>query len=253
MKIEIIKCLQDNYSYLIIDEKSKSACVIDPSEAEPIIDYVEKNNINLKFILNTHHHFDHVGGNKDLKKKYNSKVVGFSEDKERIPEIDIILKDKEIWKEEKFEAKIFHIPGHTSGHICFNFFNEKLLFTGDTLFSLGCGRIFEGTYKQMFNSLNLIKTFPKETKIFCGHEYTLKNSEFCLMYDKDNKKLKQKIIHNKKRIEEGFPTIPTTLEDELDMNIFLRSDRKDIQRNLNLINSNPLETFSKLRDLKDNF
>ena len=253
MKIEIIKCLEDNYSYLIIDEKSKSACVVDPSEAEPIIDYVEKNNINLKFILNTHHHFDHVGGNKDLKKKYNSKVVGFSGDKERIPEIDIILEDKEIWKEEKFEAKIFHIPGHTSGHICFNFFNEKLLFTGDTLFSLGCGRIFEGTYEQMFNSLNLIKTFPKETKIFCGHEYTLKNSEFCLMYDKDNKKLKQKIIQNKKRIEEGFPTIPTTLEDELNMNIFLRSDRKDIQSNLNLINSNPLETFSKLRDLKDNF
>ena len=253
MKIEIIKCLEDNYSYLIIDEKSKSACVVDPSEAEPIIDYVEKNNINLKFILNTHHHFDHVGGNKDLKKKYNSKVVGFSGDKERIPEIDIILEDKEIWKEEKFEAKIFHIPGHTSGHICFNFFNEKLLFTGDTLFSLGCGRIFEGTYEQMFNSLNLIKTFPKETKIFCGHEYTIKNSEFCLMYDKDNKKLKQKIIQNKKRIEEGFPTIPTTLEDELNMNIFLRSDRKDIQSNLNLINSNPLETFSKLRDLKDNF
>jgi hydroxyacylglutathione hydrolase len=253
MKIEIIKCLQDNYSYLIIDEKSKSACVVDPSEAEPIIDYVEKNNINLKFILNTHHHFDHVGGNKDLKKKYNSKVVGFSGDKERIPEIDIILKDKEIWKEEKFEAKIFHIPGHTSGHICFNFFNEKLLFTGDTLFSLGCGRIFEGTYEQMFNSLNLIKTFPKETKIFCGHEYTIKNSKFCLMYDKDNKKLKQKIIQNKKRIEEGFPTIPTTLEDELNMNIFLRSDRKDIQSNLNLINSNPFETFSKLRDLKDNF
>ena len=253
MKIEIIKCLEDNYSYLIIDEKSKSACVVDPSEAEPIIDYVEKNNINLKFILNTHHHFDHVGGNKDLKKKYNSKVVGFSGDKERIPEIDIILKDKEIWKEEKFEAKIFHIPGHTSGHICFNFFNEKLLFTGDTLFSLGCGRIFEGTYEQMFNSLNLIKTFPKETKIFCGHEYTIKNSEFCLMYDKDNKKLKQKIIQNKKRIEEGFPTIPTTLEDELNMNIFLRSDQKDIQSNLNLINSNPFETFSKLRDLKDNF
>jgi len=253
MKIEIIKCLQDNYSYLIINEKTKSACVVDPSEAEPIIDYVEKNNINLKFILNTHHHFDHVGGNKNLKKKYNSKVVGFAGDKERIPEIDIILKDKEIWKEEKFEAKIFHIPGHTSGHICFNFFTEKLLFTGDTLFSLGCGRIFEGTYEQMFNSLNLIKTFPKETKIFCGHEYTLKNSEFCLMYDKDNKKLKQKIIYNKKRIEEGFPTIPTTLQDELDMNIFLRSDRKDIQSSLNLINSNPLKTFSKLRDLKDNF
>ena len=239
MKIEIIKCLQDNYSYLIIDEKSKSACVVDPSEAEPIINYIEKNNINLKFILNTHHHFDHVGGNKDLKKKYNSKVIGFSGDKERIPEIDIILKDKEIWKEEKFEAKIFHIPGHTSGHICFNFFNEKLLFTGDTLFSLGCGRIFEGTYEEMFSSLQLIKSFPAETKIYCGHEYTLKNSEFCIKYDKNNSALIEKIRSIRKKLEQGYPTIPSTIKEELDCNIFLRS--KDV------------ESFSKLRDLKDNF
>ena len=253
MKVEIIKCLEDNYSYLIIDEDSRQACVIDPSEPEPIINFVEKNNINLKFVLNTHHHFDHIGGNKDLKKKYDVKVVGFIEDKNRIPEIDIPLKDKQVWKYEKFEAKIFHIPGHTSGHICFNFFNEKLLFTGDTLFSLGCGRIFEGTYEQMFNSLNLIKNFPKETMIFCGHEYTVKNSEFCLMYDPNNEKLKRKISENKKKIKEGFPTIPVTLQDEIDMNIFLRSDQKNIQRNLSLIEPTPLETFSKLRDLKDNF
>jgi len=253
MKIEIIKCLQDNYSYLIIDEKSKSACVVDPSEANPIINFIEKNKIYLKFILNTHHHFDHIGGNKELKKKYNAKIIGFEKDKNRIPGIDICLKDKETWKEDKFEAKIFHIPGHTSGHICFNFFKEKLLFTGDTLFSLGCGRIFEGTYEQMFNSLNLIKSFPKDTQIYCGHEYTQKNSEFCLRYDKDNKKLKEKIIINKQKIEKGFPTIPSKLEDELNMNIFLRSDQKDIQRNLNLNNTTSLETFSKLRDLKDNF
>ena len=239
MKIEIIKCLQDNYSYLIIDEKTKSACVIDPSEAEPIIDYVEKNNINLKFILNTHHHFDHVGGNKNLKKKYNSKVVGFAGDKERIPEIDIILKDKEIWKEEKFEAKIFHIPGHTSGHICFNFFTEKLLFTGDTLFSLGCGRIFEGTYEQMFNSLKKIKALPKDTEIYCGHEYTLQNSNFCAAHDSNNSKLKSKITKIKEKLENGLPTVPTILDDEIQCNIFLKA--KDLQ------------TFSKLRDLKDNF
>jgi len=253
MKVEIIKCLQDNYSYLVIDEKSKSACVVDPSEANPIINFIEKNKIHLKFILNTHHHFDHIGGNKDLKKKYNSKIVGFEKDKHRIPGVDIFLKDKEIWKEEKFEAKIFHIPGHTLGHVCFNFFKEKFLFTGDTLFSLGCGRIFEGTYEQMFNSLNLIKSFPKDTKIYCGHEYTLKNSEFCLRYDEKNQKLKEKIILNKQKIKKGLPTIPSILEDELNMNIFLRSDQKDIQRNLNLNNANSLETFSKLRDLKDNF
>jgi len=239
MNIEIIKCLKDNYSYLIIDEKTKSACVVDPSEAKPIINYIEKNKIYLKFILNTHHHYDHVGGNKDLKKKYNAKVIGFEGDKDRIPEIDICLKDRESWKNKNFEFKIFHIPGHTSGHICFNFFKEKLLFTGDTLFSLGCGRIFEGTYEQMFNSLELIKSFSLETKIYCGHEYTLKNSDFCSIHDKENSKLNEKILSIKEKLNKGLPTIPSTLKEELETNIFLRC--------------NSIENFSKLRDLKDNF
>jgi len=239
MNIEIIKCLKDNYSYLIIDEKTKSACVVDPSEAKPIINYIEKNKIYLKFILNTHHHYDHVGGNKDLKKKYNAKVIGFEGDKDRIPEVDICLKDREAWKNKNFEFKIFHIPGHTSGHICFNFFKEKLLFTGDTLFSLGCGRIFEGTYEQMFNSLELIKSFSLETKIYCGHEYTLKNSDFCSIHDKENSKLTEKIISIKEKLNKGLPTIPSTLKEELETNIFLKC--------------NSIENFSKLRDLKDNF
>ena len=108
MKIEIIKCLEDNYSYLVIDEASNSACVIDPSESKPIIDYTEQNKINLKFILNTHHHFDHIGGNKDLKKKYNSKVIGFKKDKNRIPQIDISLDDGEVWKNDKFLLQIYY-------------------------------------------------------------------------------------------------------------------------------------------------
>ena len=239
MRIEIIKCLKDNFSYLIIDEQNNSACVIDPSEASPIIYHVEKFKLNLKFILNTHHHFDHIGGNKELKKKYNLKVIGFEKDKDRIDEIDITLKDKEIWKSDKFETKIYHIPGHTSGHICYHFFNQNILFTGDTLFSLGCGRIFEGTYEQMFSSLQLIKSFPEDTKIYCGHEYTLKNAEFCIKYDKNNSALIEKIKSIKKKLDNGFPTIPTTIKEELDCNIFLRS--KDIG------------SFSKLRDLKDNF
>ena len=125
MKIEIIKCLHDNYSYLIIDEENQTACVVDPGESAPIINYLNKSKINLKFILNTHHHHDHVGGNLELKKKYNSKVVGFIGDKNRIPEIDISLEDNQIWKQDNFEAKIYHVPGHTSGHIAFHFFKEK--------------------------------------------------------------------------------------------------------------------------------
>ena len=239
MNVEIIKCLKDNYSYLVIDEKNQSACVIDPSEAKPIINFIEKNKIHLKFILNTHHHYDHVGGNKELKQKYNTKIIGFEEDKNRIPEIDICLKDRDVWKNNNFEFKIFHIPGHTLGHICFNFFKEKLLFTGDTLFSLGCGRIFEGTYEQMFNSIKLLKSFDLKTKIYCGHEYTLKNSDFCLMHDKKNLKLKEKILLIKEKLNKNLPTVPSTLKEELETNIFLKCDS--------------IETFSKLRNLKDNF
>ena len=239
MKIQIIKCLQDNYSYLIIDESSLDACVIDPSEAKPIIDFVENNKINLTYILNTHHHFDHVGGNIELKKKYNSKIVGFKNDRDRIPEVDILVDDLEIWKKDNFEAKIYHIPGHTTGHVAFHFFKEKKIFTGDTLFSLGCGKIFEGTYEQMFNSLKKIKALPKDTEIYCGHEYTLQNSNFCAAYDTNNLQLKNIVTKIKEKLENGLPTVPTILDDEIQCNIFLKA--KDIQ------------TFSKLRDLKDNF
>ena len=239
MKIQIIPCLHDNYSYLVIDEKNNIACAIDPSEAKPIIKYLEKKNINLKYILNTHHHYDHVGGNQELKKKYNARVIGYREDKDRIPEIDTLVDDQEIWKQESFEAKIIHIPGHTLGHICFYFFNEEAAFTGDTLFSLGCGKIFEGSYEQMFNSLMKIKALPLKTKIYCGHEYTKQNAKFCITHDKNNENLKNKIKIIDKKLENNLPTIPSTIREELDCNIFLRS--------------NKVETFSKLRDLKDNF
>jgi hydroxyacylglutathione hydrolase len=239
MRIEIISCLQDNYSYLIIDETNNNACVVDPSEAKPIIDFLENKDLKLKYILNTHHHFDHIGGNKELKKKYKSIVIGYKNDAHRIPEIDILVEDGQIWKKDNFEAKIFHIPGHTSGHICFHFYKDNFLFTGDTLFSLGCGRLFEGTYKDMFDSLNKIKSLPENTNIFCGHEYTLQNSKFCIKYDPDNLVLKNKIIDIEKKLKNNLPTVPSILKDEINCNIFLKA--KD------------LESFSKLRDLKDNF
>ena len=239
MKIQIIHCLQDNYSYLIIDEKNNIACVVDPSEADPIIKYLENTQIKLKFILNTHHHYDHVGGNQKLKEKYGATVVGYEGDKERIPEIDILVNDQETWKYKNFEAKIIHIPGHTLGHICFYFYKDESVFTGDTLFSLGCGKIFEGTYTQMFDSLMKLKELPNNTKVYCGHEYTLQNSSFCMVHDKNNKKLKSKIKDIKIKLKSGLSTIPSTIKDELECNIFLRS--------------NNVEVFSKLRDLKDNF
>ena len=239
MKIQIIPCLQDNYSYLIIDKKNNTACVIDPSEADPIIEYLENNNIKLKFILNTHHHYDHVGGNEKLKEKYGVSVVGYKGDKERIPKIDILVNDQETWIYENFEAKVIHVPGHTLGHVCFYFYKEQSVFTGDTLFSLGCGRIFEGTHSQMFNSLMKLKELPQNTKVYCGHEYTKQNSNFCIAHDKNNENLKAKIKEIEIKLKNRIPTIPSTIKDELECNVFLRS------RNV--------ETFSKLRDLKDNF
>ena len=239
MEIKIIPCLQDNYSYLIIDKENNTACVIDPSEAEPVIRYLEKNKIKLKFILNTHHHYDHVGGNQELKRKYGANIIGYRGDKERIPEIDILINDQETWIHKNFEAKIIYIPGHTLGHICFYFYKEESVFTGDTLFSLGCGKIFEGTYSQMFDSLMKLKKLPVNTKIYCGHEYTKKNSDFCAVHDINNENLKAKIHDIDMRLKNGLPTIPSTMKDELECNIFLRSSN--------------VEAFSKLRDLKDNF
>ena len=239
MKVQIIPCLRDNYSYLIVDEENNTACVIDPSEADPIIEYLENNKIKLKFILNTHHHHDHVGGNQKLKEKYGASVLGYKGDQKRIPQIDILLNDQETWMYKNFEAKIIYIPGHTLGHICFYFYKEQSVFTGDTLFSLGCGRVFEGTYSQMFDSLMKLKELPQNTKVYCGHEYTKKNSDFCEAHDLNNQNLKAKIQDIDAKLKAGLPTIPSTIQDELECNIFLRS--------------NNIETFSKLRDLKDNF
>ena len=239
MEVEIISCLKDNYSYLVIDKGNNSACVVDPSESEPIIEIIEKKKVNLKFILNTHHHYDHVGGNEILKKKFGAKIIAFKDDKNRIPFVDILLEDNEIWKNLNFEFKVFHIPGHTSGHICFYFYKDNIVFSGDTLFSLGCGRIFEGTYEQMYYSLNKFKELPKETKVYCGHEYTLKNSVFCATYDKNNDELNKKILEVKSKRDRNLPTIPSTIGEELACNIFLRAKN--------------LKDFSKLRDLKDNF
>ena len=239
MKIEIIKCLEDNFSYLLINEKNSDACVVDPGEAKPVLKYIEENKINLKYILNTHHHGDHIGGNKILKDMFKAKILASKDDREKIPMIDIFLYDGQVWKDDIFEFKVIHVPGHTLGHICFYFFNEKIVFTGDTLFSLGCGKVFEGSHKDMFNSLLKLKSLPPVTKIYFGHEYTLNNSIFCSKFDENNSNLNRKIIDIKKKLNNGLPTVPSSIKDELDCNIFLRAKN--------------LKEFSKLRDLKDNF
>jgi len=253
MMIEIIQCLNDNYSYFIHDEISNTVAIVDPSEFIPCDTIISKNYKKLDFILNTHHHYDHVGGNEELKKKYNSKVLGFENDKNRIPQIDTVLKDNQEFKIGTLNFTTIFIPGHTRGHVAFYFKKERVVFSGDTLFSLGCGRVFEGTYKQMFQSLNKLKNLPGETKVYCGHEYTFKNLEFCLKFNPNNDFLKKKKDDIKLSLKNKKPTIPSTIADEIKANIFFRVNDPDVKKAINLENSPDIEIFTKLRDLKDNF
>ena len=253
MQIIPIPCLKDNYAYIINDINSKTVGVVDPSEAQPIITFLKEKKLKLNYVLNTHHHFDHIGGNLELKKIYKAKIVGFDGDKHRIPGISIMLKNNEKWNFGNSTVKILHIPGHTLGHICFFFEKERVVFTGDTLFSLGCGRIFEGDHKQMLQSLNKIKKLPKDTMIYCGHEYSYKNAEFCIKYDNNNINLKNKFIKIKELRSKNLPTIPSSLEEELKSNIFLRCDQNELKTKLNMENCEDFKVFKKIRDLKDSF
>ena len=252
MIVEIIPCLSDNYSYLIYEKETNTISVVDPSDFDACDKVIKKYN-KLDFILNTHHHADHVDGNLKLKKKYSSKVLGFNLDKDRIPGIDILLKENQKFKIGNLEFEVIFIPGHTSGHIAFYFKKERTVFTGDTLFSLGCGRVFEGSHKEMFESLIKIKNLPPETKVYCGHEYTKSNLKFCLKYDLKNVLLKEKSKVIEKKLENKLPTVPTTINEEIKTNIFLKCDDPIIKHHLNLEDASEDQIFSKLRDLKDSF
>tara|TARA_B100001769_G_C22092792_1_gene589415 strand:- start:332 stop:1096 length:765 start_codon:yes stop_codon:yes gene_type:complete len=253
LNIEIIPCLNDNYSYVLHDEKNNMVAIVDPSDFKTCDKLISQKFKKLDFILNTHHHADHIGGNEKLKDKYKSKILACEIDRNRIPNIDQHLHDGQTVKIGNFSFKVIFIPGHTKGHIAFYFENEKIIFTGDTLFSLGCGRIFEGTPKQMFSSINKIKNLPKDTKIYFGHEYTKSNSNFCFNFDKNNKALQKKISWINTRQKKGLPTSPTILEEELLTNIFLRCENDMIKKSLGMNNKADELVFEKLRNLKDNF
>ena len=253
LNIEIISCLSDNYSYLIHDQDTNTVAIIDPSDFDQCDQIIKKKYNKLDYILNTHHHLDHVGGNQKLKEKYKSKILGSEIDKDRIPGIDVNLREKQNFKIGNTSLEVIFVPGHTKGHIAFYFKNEKIIFTGDTLFSLGCGRVFEGTNEQMFNSLNKLKNLPIDTKIYCGHEYTKKNLEFCLEYDSNNELLKKKSNWIYSKMESSLPTVPISIGEEKNTNIFLRCNEPSIKNALRLDNASEQEIFSKLRDLKDSF
>jgi len=234
-----------------IDSKN-NAFVVDPSEFMPVDDFIKTNSLNLKYILNTHHHFDHVDGNIELKEKYGAKIVGSKNDKDRIPGIDICLMEGEFFEFNEYKTEIIDIPGHTIGHIAFYIQSENIVFTGDTLFSLGCGRIFEGTPEMMHQSLNKLKNLPDNTRVYCGHEYTLNNALFLESVIKDED-LGEKIESLKKLYKKKQPSIPTTIKAEKKLNFFLKSDEENFKNHLKMSKANDLEVFTYLRHLKDTF
>ncbi|KAG8655439.1 hydroxyacylglutathione hydrolase 1, mitochondrial isoform X2 [Manihot esculenta] len=206
LQIELVPCLRDNYAYLLHDVDTGTVGVVDPTEAVPIIDALSRKNRNLTYILNTHHHHDHTGGNEELKARYGAKVIGPGIDRERIPGIDIVLNDGDKWMFAGHEVVVMETPGHTRGHISFYFPGSGAIFTGDTLFSLSCGKLFEGTPEQMHSSLGKITSLPDDTNIYCGHEYTLSNSKFALSIEPNNEALQSYAAHVAHLRSKNLPT-----------------------------------------------
>lgn len=224
MKIELIPVLKDNYAYAIIDESNTEAVIVDPGEAAPVIEFLEARKLNLSDILLTHHHGDHIAGTKELTTHFdNVTVYGPEKDMHRIPFIDVPLSEGDTYSFGAHEATITETPGHTTGHICFYFESLRALFCGDTLFSMGCGRLFEGTAEQMWNSLQKIMALPDDTLIYCGHEYTLSGGSFCLTIEPENPDLHRRIEEARALREDGKPTLPVTLATEKKTNVFLRA------------------------------
>ncbi len=230
--IDPIEAFQDNYIWLIHNDQN--SIIVDPGDAEPVINALERKNLNLVAILITHHHADHIGGVMALQEKYpHIKIFAPQKDKYEFVNISLKNGDEINIPELQINYKIIEIPGHTRGHIAY--YDKKNLFCGDTLFACGCGKIFDGTHEQMYNSLKKISALPKDTKIYCAHEYTKKNITFALSLDPDDKnlQLRKALVSNMKN------TIPSSLEEELKTNPFLKCTS--------------LEAFKRLRDLKDQY
>ncbi len=239
LTIHQIPVLTDNYIYLLHETITNETAVVDPAISEPVLNRLKKLGLSLNYILNTHHHHDHVGGNLALQAATGCKIVGSEQDKKRIPAIDIALKEGDLFQLGSEKMAVIETDGHTLGHIAFWFQQSKALFCGDTLFAMGCGRLFEGSAMQMWTSLNKLMALPEETQIYCAHEYTENNGRFALTIEPTNADLKFRMQQVKEYRQQGLATVPFLLVEELATNPFLRAKS--------------CSEFAQIRQLKDNF
>ena len=242
--------LEDNYGYLIKNPHATEGILVDPSDLEMCLKILELNDCSPTHILLTHHHDDHIGAVQDLKNKFQSIVVGFEHDK-KIPQPDLFVKDEEIIEIHQNKFKVLHTPGHTLQHVNYFILEHNILFSGDTLFSMGCGRMFEGTPELFWQSLSKIKKLPEDTTIYCGHEYTLSNVKFALSIHPENQDLQKYALWTEHQEKEHRPTIPTKLIDQLKCNPFLQCDSPHFQELYK--STDATEVFGKMRKAKDNF
>jgi hydroxyacylglutathione hydrolase len=253
LQIDHLICLRDNFVWLLREPQSGAVACVDPSEAEPVKAKLDQLGWKLTHILNTHHHNDHTGGNLELKRATGAVIVGPKADRDRIPGIDVALGENETYDLGKETARVFDIPGHTRGHIAFWFENAKAVFTGDTLFSLGCGRMFEGNPPMMWNSLSKLRQLPGDTQVYCGHEYTQANAKFALTIDPDNAALKARAAEVDALRAKGLATLPSTMESERAANPFLRVADPVLARNVGQSPGDPVAVFAEVRARKDKF
>lgn len=258
MKIITIPVLSDNYAYLVIDEATNEAGVVDPSEAGPVAEAVKREGVNFTTIINTHHHWDHVGGNKELVQAYpNLRVYGHKRDETRTPCISRLVDEGDTVSIGNLEGRFLFIPCHTSGHVAVHFAADKVAFTGDTLFVAGCGRLFEGTAADMHNNMLKLSALPDDTRIYPGHEYTIKNLEFALTLEPNNAAVAAKLRWAQEARSKNQPAILSTIAEEKSINPFIRVDSQELRATIKKQFPNlPLDDVTVLertRYLKDNF
>ncbi len=246
-----VPVLSDNYAYVVHDEDRGATAVIDPSEAKPVLAVLRQRGWTVTHVFNTHHHHDHVGGNLELARATGCAIVGSRVDAERIPGLGMPVGDGDTCSVGRMRFTMLHIPGHTRGHLALWLQETQAVFTGDTLFTLGCGRVFEGTPEQMWASLCRLRGLPESTRVYCGHEYTQKNAAFALTIEPRNEALRARADRTNALRAKGKPTIPSLIGEERRTNPFLRCDEASIQQSVGLDGADPVTVFAEIRRRKD--